>query len=157
MERKRRGVEVNILGRKVSLCDALWGARQGIVGDGEAPTATILGKMGWESLYSSPTTSLRSHSSQRTAHCAMRPGLSHRFSPTGGQHVMDSMGSIYRVQLVFQSHRTMTSLKDNAAGQVITLWQSTEADAQTATTEHSCIWGAGMGARRMRTYFKEAL
>jgi hypothetical protein len=55
---------------------------------------------------------------------------------------MDSMGSIYRVQLGLQSHRTMTSLKDNAAGQVITLWgESTGWDAQTATTEHSCICG----------------
>ena len=68
MWKKGGSVEVNILGKKVSLCDALWGSRQGIDGDGEAPTATILGGMGWESLYSRPTTSLRSHSSQRTAH-----------------------------------------------------------------------------------------
>lgn len=55
---------------------------------------------------------------------------------------MDSMGSIYRVQLGLQSHRTMTSLKDNAAGQVITLWggKAQGWDAQTATTEHSCIY-----------------
>lgn len=46
MWRKRGSFEVNILGRKVSLCDALWGSRQGIDGDGEAPTATILGGMG---------------------------------------------------------------------------------------------------------------
>ena len=57
---------------------------------------------------------------------------------------MDSMGSNYRVQLGLQSHRTMTSLKDNAAGQVITLWgESTGWDAQTATTEHSCICMGG--------------
>lgn len=58
--------QVNILRGRVSLCDALWGSRQGIDGDGEAPTATILGAMAAgrhsTAAASHPTTSLQSHS-----------------------------------------------------------------------------------------------
>lgn len=87
--------KVNILRGRVSLCDALWGSRQGIDGDGEAPTATILSAM---AAGSHSTAAPRPHfdrsldSALRTG--AMRPGLSHRALPPQNNMSWASMGSI---------------------------------------------------------------
>lgn len=79
----------------------------------------FLGEMAASHSTASPTISLQSHSSRRTALIgAMKPGLSHISRPLGDNMFMGSMDGIYRVQLGLQSHCTMTSLKDNAAGQV---------------------------------------
>lgn len=70
-------------GKRVSLCDALWGARQGIDGDGEAPTATILGGTAGSHSTAAPRPHFDRTLLRALRTGAMRPELSHRSLPLG--------------------------------------------------------------------------